>query len=56
LKKGFAANSEIMEEEITRIYVRQIDFTQDISGFFLILGNLFGIIKELGKLIGMGYS
>ena len=52
-----------MRAQIQRIYVHQIDHTQDISGaiiFSLSLANpcseLHAVIKELGKLIGMSKS
>lgn len=38
------------------MYVRQIDFTQDLSGFFMFLGNLFEFLREFGKLIGMNFA
>ena len=52
-----------MRAQIQRIYVRQIDYTQDISGaiiFSLSLESpctkLFDAIRELGDLIGMTKS
>jgi hypothetical protein len=62
-KKGHSHTDKDLLAEMCRLYVQQIDFTQDISGsviFSLSLENpctdLFDAIKELGALIGMPYS
>ena len=60
---GYKHNSKYMRAQIQRIYVHQIDYTQDISGaiiFSLSLATpcseLHVVIKELGELIGMSKS
>ena len=55
-----------LKEELDRLYVYQIDYTQDIAGFIMFLtlysqkdeqGNkVLGLLEELGNLIGMRYS
>lgn len=39
---------------LSNIYVRQIDYTQDISGFVMFV-ELFPLLREYGHLIDMEY-
>ena len=43
------------KEEVENIYVRQIDYTQDLNGFFMSM-DINNDITALGKKLGLGHS
>lgn len=54
-KQGYS--TEDLLEEVRQLYLRQVDFTQDLFGFFMLSEDgLFDTIWEYGKLIGMEYA
>lgn len=48
---------ECIEEEVEKIHVKQIDYTQDLIGFFMSLtSNIFDDLRDLAKLLKMQHS
>ena len=44
-----------IKEEVENIYVRQIDYTQDLNGFFMSV-DINNDITALGKKLGLGHN
>lgn len=45
----------VRKKEEDNIYIRQIDYTQDLNGFFMSL-SVIEDLNALGELLGVGHS
>jgi hypothetical protein len=52
-----------IEAELNNLYIRQMDYTKDFLGLFMVLSLLdhrpehrFDILRQLGEMIGMRFS
>lgn len=52
LKAGHKEDSDEVASEISKMYIKQFDCTQDFSGFVMFL-ELKKFITEFGELVGM---
>lgn len=52
LKAGYREDSDEFASGISKMYIKQFDYTQDFCGFVMFL-ELKELIEELGELIGM---